>query len=293
MRVPVVLAHEVLQGLLRRWYIVLIGILATAGLAGYVFVTTPPTFEAKASVVLVPPLAQIAEGSNPFLYMGGLEQALAVLTVRLGSPAVAEPILGNDADLTYSAARDTGTAGPIIVINAEGNTQEATLRVLDDVVKAVPTSMKFLQDELDVSQKTRISILTIVQDSKAKPVTKSQMRLVLAVVGAGLVGTLLATAAIDRILLSMKKRRLEKNLDAIDKNSFQKVKTIVESDGKSDFENTPNLPGSSVNVPAQSLKRTVSEPRKTVANTEPKMLTEGQNAESSHARAVREVVSES
>lgn len=199
--------HDLIQGLLRRWYFVVACLLATLTFAGYIYVTTPPTFEANASVVLVPPIAQVKEGSNPFLYMGGLEQALAVLIVRVGSPAVADPILQKDPELTYTVARDAATAGPIVRITAEGNTAEATLRVLSDVVKAMPQSMEYLQDELTVPSKVRISVMTIVQDGDAKAVTKKQQRMVLTIVGAGFLLTVLATAVLDRLLLVRKAKK--------------------------------------------------------------------------------------
>lgn len=192
--------HDLIQGLLRRWYFVVACLLATFTFAGYIYVTTPPTFEAHASVVLVPPIAQVKEGSNPFLYMGGLEQALAVLTVRVGSPAVADPILRKDPELTYTVARDTGTAGPIIRITAEGNSEEATLRILSGVVKAMPDSMAYLQDELKVPNNVRITVMTIVQDEETKAVAKKQQRLVLTIVGAGFLVTVLLTAVLDRTL---------------------------------------------------------------------------------------------
>lgn len=182
-------------------------LVATLSVAAYVYVSTPPTYEANASVVLVPPVEQVKEGSNPFLYMGGLEQALAVLTVRVGSPAVADPILGKDPSITYTVARDAGTAGPIVRITAEGYSEAVTLRILNDVVKAMPESMTYLQDELKVPAKVRITVMTIVQDETAKPVMKKQQRLVLTLVAVGALLTVLATAILDRMLTARKTRR--------------------------------------------------------------------------------------
>lgn len=216
--------HDLMQGLLRRWYFVLACLLATLSVAAYFYVTTPPTYEANASVVLVPPIAQVEEGSNPFLYMGGLEQALAVLTVRVDSPAVADPILGKNPELTYTVARDTGTAGPIVRITAEGNTAESTLRILNDVVKAMPESMKYLQDELQVAEKVRITVMTIVQDNEAKAVTKKLQRLVLSILGAGILLTILATSLLDRAL-NARKSRQGKSSDEQDEEDVQDIQT--------------------------------------------------------------------
>jgi hypothetical protein len=250
--------HDLIQGLLRRWYFVVACVLATLAFAGYVYVTTPPTYEANASVVLVPPIAQVKEGSNPFLYMGGLEQALAVLIVRVSSPAVANPILRNDPELTYTVARDAATAGPIVRITAEGSTEEATLRVLTEVVNAMPKSMTYLQDELKVPDKVRISVMPIVQDDTAKAVTKKLQRLVLTIVGAGFFLTILATAVLDRILNARKSKKARRD-DGGTKNGPESGKaaasrTSIAVDGSLGRSRSPAQAADDFEVPPISLE---------------------------------------
>lgn len=199
--------QDLAHGLLRRWYMVLIGIMLTAAAGLFVFRTVPVTFEATSSLVLIPPVTTVSGGSNPYLYMGGLDQALSVLTVRMNSPVVADPILGKDPELSYAMGKDMTTAGPIMVISAAGDTEARTLNVLNQIVKSVPSNMKILQDQLQIPADTRITVMTIVTDTTAKAVNKKQIRSLLTVIAGGLALTLLLTALFDRAFIRLRKWR--------------------------------------------------------------------------------------
>lgn len=199
--------HDLAVGLLRRWYLVLFGLLVTGVGSYYLFQVVPVTYEATSSVVLVPPATAVIEGENPYLYMGGLDQALSVLTVRMSSPTVADPILHKRSDLNYTIGQDQNTAGPIMLVGAEAGTEEETLKVLGQVVKVIPENLKLLQDQLKIPKNARITAMTIVMDTTAEEVNKKQMRAVLAGGAAGMAITVLGTGLIDRMITRRRARR--------------------------------------------------------------------------------------
>lgn len=193
--------HDLGVGLLRRWYLVLVGMLVTGFGAYSLMQVVPVTYEATSSVVLVPPATAVIEGENPYLYMGGLDQALSVLTVRLGSPTVADPILKKRADLNYSVDKDATTAGPIMLVGAEAGSEQETLTLLNQVVSVIPENLKLIQDQLNIPQDARITAMTIVSDTAAKEVNKKQMRAVLAGIAGGMAVTVLGAGLVDRFLI--------------------------------------------------------------------------------------------
>lgn len=206
--------------MLRRWYLVIFGLLVTGVGSYYVFQIVPVTYEAASSVVLVPPATAVIEGENPYLYMGGLDQALSVLTVRMSSPTVADPILHKRTDLTYTIGKDVSTTGPIMLVTTEAGTEAGTLKILDEVVKVIPKNLKLLQDQLNIPGDARITAMTIVTDEIAKESNKKQLRAILAVAAAGTAVTVLGTGLLDRLIM----RRTAKKGDSRDKRTSRGTK---------------------------------------------------------------------
>ncbi|MCX6499113.1 MAG: hypothetical protein NTU93_09970 [Arthrobacter sp.] len=205
--------HDLGKGLLRRWYFVVIGILLTV--CGALFVTTvvPPTYKGTARIVLIPPGTLVTSGGNPYLFLGGLEQALSVLGVRLGSGSVGEQVLNGHPGRSYVAEKDPLSPGPIMLITTEAESPESSLRVLDDVLKVVPQNLEGMQDQLNVPASSRITALTIVREDNPKIDTKSQLRAVLGSVAAGGAMTVLLTGSLDRLLSSPRRARRRRRQD--------------------------------------------------------------------------------
>ena len=199
--------------LLRRWYLVIVGLAITFVSVLGVQQIIPVSYKAQASVVLVPPQTAVVEGENPYLYMGALDQALSVLIVKMNSPQVEEQILRDVPDLAFSLSKDVTTTGPIILIESEGPTERQALDVVGDLLQQLPPNLVQIQDALGVPPDARIAAMTIVQDEKAEELTKKQLRMMIAVAGAGLAATLLATGWIDQLLTTFKARRRERKQD--------------------------------------------------------------------------------
>lgn len=195
----------------RRWYFVLAGLLITAGMSFWVFRVAPVTYEAAANVALIPPPTAVISGDNPFLYMGGLDQAMGVLTVKLNSDSVRGPIEDAYPGADYSTERDATTSGPIVRVKVAGDSSETTLEVLNRVLDAMPVTMTSLQDELSLPQASRISLLTLGVDKDTTLVGEARTRSLLVVAALGLASTLLLTGLADKKLI---KRRGKKHIGA-------------------------------------------------------------------------------
>jgi hypothetical protein len=188
----------------RRWYFMLAGLVLTAGLAFWIFDVAPVSYEAKASVALIPPPTAVISGDNPFLYMGGLEQALGVLTVKLNSDSVRDPLEALERGSSYLAARDSSTTGPIVQVATEGPTADSALRTLNRALGIMPGEMTSLQDELALPEDARISLLVLAVDQEAALVDQGRTRTVMAAAAVGSVTTLLLTGLLDKLLLRRK-----------------------------------------------------------------------------------------
>src|SRR5215470_17013903 len=100
--------------LIRRWYVTVLGLVLTIGLASVAASSSPPTYEARASVVLVPPKSNQLQ--NPFLGLGGLQEVSDVVSRAISDTATADAITAAGGSPKYSVGRDTSTSGPILLI---------------------------------------------------------------------------------------------------------------------------------------------------------------------------------
>lgn len=208
------LLRDLGTGLLRRWYFVVVGVLLTACAALLLSSVVPPTYKGTARVVLIPPASLVTPGGNPYLFLGGLDQALSVLSVRLGSGSVQEEIVKGHVGTGYVAEKDAASSGPIMLITSEGESPASSLQVLDDVLKVVPQNLVIMQDQLNVPSSSRITAMTIVRENEALVDRKSQLRAVLAAIAVGGCITVLVTGLLDRLITSRKgtKRRRRQDM---------------------------------------------------------------------------------
>lgn len=199
--------RDLIMSCLRRWYLLLIGLILTVVAVFAVFDTVAPTYEAKASMVLVPPQVAVTKGDNPFLYLGGLDQALGVLQVKVTAPEIAGPLVERFEGSEVAVTQDDATSGPILVVSVTGPDQTATMGLLREMQKTVPKTLTDLQDQLKVPDSSVITTLTLSTDEKPTVVRKKQIQLT-AVVGAlGVGGTVLLTGLADGLLIRRRERR--------------------------------------------------------------------------------------
>lgn len=201
--------RDLKASLVRRWYLVLVGLLITGALGFATLRLVPPSYEANASDVLLPPRSSVAEDGNPFLYLGGLSQALDVLTRSLQSDASQRAVIDAHPSVTYTAAPDRTTTGPILLITTEASTSEAAMAGLQSVLGLVEPTLTKLQDDLSVPAESRITVMQLAIDEQPTAVRKDQTRALLAVVAIGLVGTILLIGLIDGLLLTRRSKRIQ------------------------------------------------------------------------------------
>ena len=228
------LLRDLGTGLLRRWYFVVVGVLLTACAALLLSSVVPPTYKGTARVVLLPPASLVTPGGNPYLFLGGLDQALSVLSVRLGSGSVQEEIVKGHAGTGYVAEKDLASSGPIMLITSESESPESSLQMLDDVLKVVPQNLVIMQDQLNVPASSRITAMTIVRENEALIDRKSQLRAVLAAVAVGGCITVLVTGLLDRLITSRKGTKRRRRQDTgVQDQPLEDTPPTAEQDGSS------------------------------------------------------------
>ncbi|BCW36371.1 hypothetical protein StoSoilA2_24270 [Arthrobacter sp. StoSoilA2] len=192
----------VLKSLKRRWYFVLTGIILSGVFCFAIQFSTPEKYKAQASIVLLPSTSSVGDSGNPYLKLGGMGEALDILTRKLSSEEVRARIGTHFGTSSYTAEPDRGTSGAILLITAVSSSPEETLRILETVVDQTPLALGEMQDALVVPATSRISTMKLLVDRQATPEVKARTQLLL-VSGAGGIGlTLVLTVIIDGLILS-------------------------------------------------------------------------------------------
>ncbi len=203
--------RDLLNSLARRWYVVLLGLLITGGIATALFTVVPVSYISQASVVLLPPKSATDPQANPFLRLGGLSQAVDILTRTINSDAYSEPLIAENRGATFTTAADTTTSGPIILIESRAPSPARATAMTDTVLAAVPDVLDQIQAKLSVSAGFKIDVTTIAVDQKPKLDAKIRLQIVLGVAALGVVLSVLLTGLVDGLALSRRRRIAEES----------------------------------------------------------------------------------
>jgi capsular polysaccharide biosynthesis protein len=199
---------DVLRALIARWYLLIVGLAATAVLSVMAFQQVPPTYEARGTVLLLPPEAVLSEGANPFLYLGGLEQPAEIVAKYLDADAPREALAEAEPTASYSVTLDqSATSGPIIAVTVEDVTPEGSIRALNTVLDSVPTALQALERSISVPEGSSIRSMRLSVDEEPVVVNKETTRAVLAAAAVGLLATVLGIAVLDGLLRRIAERR--------------------------------------------------------------------------------------
>jgi hypothetical protein len=189
---------DVLSALRRRWYVVLISILAAAG-AGYsAWGTVPPQYERVGTQLLLPGLATIPEDANPYLYVGGLYQIADVIVRAIGPEDIAE-IAGENPGTEIVVERDQ-SAGAVVVVTVTASSDAAAEASLDDMLVVTERTLGELQDEQRIPEDQRVSLSPLTQATESTVIQKTRMLITALVGGVLLVGGIGAAVLIDSLV---------------------------------------------------------------------------------------------
>jgi uncharacterized protein involved in exopolysaccharide biosynthesis len=194
--------RDLIAALLRRWRFVVAGVVITAIICTGLGFLIPASYVAKTSLVLLPPVSVVGAGGNPFLFLGGLGQALDVLTENLGSDTVRERIEDAHPGAKFAVSADTSTTGPILVIQATATSADEALAVTQEVAAQAPVSMASLQSKLSVPERSRITMAEVAVDAEPDVDQKNRIQSIVAVAIVGLFATLLLAGYRDSRIAS-------------------------------------------------------------------------------------------
>lgn len=197
---------DTLRGFLRRWYIVLPGIIIAmiGGVGAYVAVQ--PGYERTATQLLLPGEGTVPPGStNPFLYLGGLTQAADIVVRVMQSEEVLGGIVADYPGTEIVVQRDPTVSGPVVQIVVTATSDDAAAGSLSALVAESAVVLDRLQVEQNVTEDDLMSITTLTQDTTSTLQQKTRLLIGVGTAFGLIVLTLLIASLVDG--LSRRARR--------------------------------------------------------------------------------------
>jgi hypothetical protein len=188
---------------LRRWYVLVAGLILTGFLVSFVGSHISPTYTRGATQILVPGTKSYPTGDNPYLYTGNLTQAASVLVDALSAGKVDSPITSAYPGSTISVTTDASTSGPMVSIQVTAKSNADAAAVLDKIVGQIDPVLSALQQEAAVPKEALIKSIAVTADTSSQESQKSRMEGMAGAGIAGLVISILLAAGVDALVMAL------------------------------------------------------------------------------------------
>jgi hypothetical protein len=192
---------DVIRALGRRWYVLVAGLILTAGLAYGAYAITPPQYAARGLVLLLPSDSSVGKGGNPFLALGGLDQPAGIVVAYFTSSTAQDAIAKEAPNAEFEVAIDDSTRGPVIAVSVTDKTPDETIRALQYITDQIPIELERLQQQVDAPADAIITSMPLVIDERAKKDNGATIRMVIAAAVVGVVITGVVAFALDGLLM--------------------------------------------------------------------------------------------
>jgi capsular polysaccharide biosynthesis protein len=179
---------DALRVLLRRWKIVVVGVVALIAAAGAVVHYVPTQYQATGQLLLVLPADATGKQTptNPFLNLQtGLVTVASLAASSVMTKDESRSMVGAGYTSTYAAAVSPGN-GPLIVITSKDSDPAEAVRTRDEVMRRIDQELAHLQSGVDVPPTQLITSRPIAVAAQADVLPGSKIR-ALTAAGGGIV----------------------------------------------------------------------------------------------------------
>lgn len=201
----------------RRWYVLILGLVLTAGLAFVVLRFVPPSYNVETSVLLLPPVNAVEsigpksgdreEPGNPFLNLGGLDVVAGVLSKAVTDSESVRSIVPAGSQAEYLVEPDATVAGSVLAVTVSDSSSAGAFRTLDAVLDLSTAKLQALQRSVGATGDAQVRLMVITDNSVATLDVASLVRMLIVVIAAGLVLTLLLAVSVDALVRRRRRRR--------------------------------------------------------------------------------------
>jgi hypothetical protein len=192
---------SILRLLVRHWRVTAPAALLTGLLIGAAFLSSSPTYEATASIALLPPpeapdvnapsaaAPAPGVGQNPFARYGDLSVVADILARVMDSDS-RQAEFESQGVTGYDVVVNRLQRGPVVDVTGQGPNPEAAIRSTEIVVKEVTAVLTELQQDEDADPAYLIKSAVLEPPTTATAMYGSTLRTAIAALAVGTLGTL-------------------------------------------------------------------------------------------------------
>jgi capsular polysaccharide biosynthesis protein len=202
--------------LLRRWLVLVIGLVLTLGAGAYIYTHSPPRYQATARMLLLLPAdARVVPGeagsrNSPFLYLpDGLQVLAGIVATTPNSRAFNLTMTAAGLTSQYEVGIDTAT--PTITISVEGSDAENVIATRDRIITGVQDELLTVQRDENTPQRQLAHARVYAVENTPDLVQGDRTRGTLTALGVGGLITLLTAFLVDRAIQLRQERRQRQN----------------------------------------------------------------------------------
>lgn len=200
---------DALKVLLRRWYVVVLGMAIVGGLCVLTIRTVPTQYQASGQMImLLPPTATGVETpSNPYLNLQpGLTTTAGLITGTVMSKDSARALSKEGFTSEYAVGLVPDN-GPLLLITATDIDPAAAVATRDAVMEMLDQELARIQRNASVPGRQLITASPSNVGTHAEALPGSKMRALVAVFALGVVITVVLAFVVDRIAAARRRRR--------------------------------------------------------------------------------------
>ncbi|MER7515395.1 chain length determinant protein [Streptomyces sp. NPDC126499] len=185
---------EIFRVMCRRWYVLVPGLLLTAGLTVGAWLLVPVSYESQSTVAMLNSRKGAAADGNPFLSMEPSLTGMADSLARnVNSDASKAELKERGLSLKYEAKIADNAQGPLLWLTVTGEDRPAVLKGNRTLMAFTAQRLNDLQAEQAVPADAMIRITTIVPPQNPEAQLKSKIQNLVMAAGLGIVLSLVAT----------------------------------------------------------------------------------------------------
>ncbi|MEU8759265.1 chain length determinant protein [Streptomyces sp. NPDC048659] len=189
---------EIFRVMCRRWYVLVPGLLLTAGLTVGAWILVPTSYDSQSTVALLNSRKGAAADGNPFLSMEPSLTGMADSLARnVNSDASVAELKAKGLTGKYEAKIADNAQGPLLWLTVTGDDPDAVLQGNKTLMAYTAQRLKDLQADQKVQPDSMIRLTTIVPPQDPQAQLKSKVQYLIMAAGLGFVLSLVATFFVE------------------------------------------------------------------------------------------------